>query len=192
MKLPHFFRYAKDKEEGQIATVNKSTVNKLNKIIPNKAIKFKEVVGTFDYKVLLNNKRISENINEQLIERFIEINKQKRFMYNENEMSDYGFNNYLIKELSKINSNNNYVCDVLVYYFFSTASKYKETLWKCYGELIYNNLVSNLKGSICCDNCGKRTERKTISQIYCDNCAKEIKKERNKERIAKYRKNKDK
>ncbi len=69
-KLPHFFKYAKDKEEIQVENVNDSFVNKLEKIIPNPRIncKYLENNGQFkklskpDYKLLMNNPDIKIKI----------------------------------------------------------------------------------------------------------------------------------
>lgn len=41
--LPHFFKYAKDKEDSQVEDVNNSFVNKLNYIIPNPRISCKYI-----------------------------------------------------------------------------------------------------------------------------------------------------
>ena len=54
--LPHYFKYAKDKDEYQITNWKPTAVNYLEKIIPNVRIKFSKKINQFDYKILLHNK----------------------------------------------------------------------------------------------------------------------------------------
>lgn len=189
-KLPHFFTYAKDKEEHQVSPINNSTVNMLNDIIPNTRIKFKDVSGEFDFKLLLNNKRINENLNQELIKRFTEINRAKRLLKNKDGYNFDGFNRYLKSELLKINSNESYVCDVLTYHLYHKGNKNKETLWDIFGDNIYNNLVSNLGNTIQCVTCTNRFTPSNNRQEYCDTCKKEINKIKTKERVLRHKKNK--
>ena len=54
--VPHFFKFAKDKEEHQVSKLNNSFVNKLNKIIPNPRINCRSLgIGKIDYKLLMSN-----------------------------------------------------------------------------------------------------------------------------------------
>jgi hypothetical protein len=54
--VPHFFKYAKDKDEWQVSEINNSFVNKLNNIIPNPRINCRSIgLGTVDYKLLMSN-----------------------------------------------------------------------------------------------------------------------------------------
>lgn len=69
-KLPHFFKYAKDKEKNQVENVNESFINKLEKIIPNPRVNCKylndsdkyEWVDKPDYRLLMNNPDIEVKI----------------------------------------------------------------------------------------------------------------------------------
>lgn len=53
-------------------------------------------------------------------------------------------------------------------------SKSKESLWFCYGDIIYNNIKRNIgdKKSICL-KCGKRFEQTHGNQEYCESCGHE-------------------
>ena len=54
--LPHFFKYAKDKEDGQVLDVNGSFVNKLDCMIPNPRINCRNLgLDTIDYRLLMSN-----------------------------------------------------------------------------------------------------------------------------------------
>ena len=54
--VPHFFKYAKDKEDWQVAEYNSTFVNKLSNVIPNPRINCRSLgLGTIDYKMLMDN-----------------------------------------------------------------------------------------------------------------------------------------
>jgi len=58
-KVPYFFKYAKDKEEEQIAVTKNTFVNKLNSIIPNPRINCRSLgLHKPDYRLLMNNPNI--------------------------------------------------------------------------------------------------------------------------------------
>ena len=57
--VPHFFLFAKDKEDWQVNNLNESFVNKLNGIIPNPRINCRGLkLGEIDYKLLMHNPEI--------------------------------------------------------------------------------------------------------------------------------------
>lgn len=58
--LPHFFKYAKDKEDKQIEVANDSLVNKLDKYIPNPRLNFKSLgLEKIDYTLLMDNVNVN-------------------------------------------------------------------------------------------------------------------------------------
>jgi Zn finger protein HypA/HybF involved in hydrogenase expression len=59
-------------------------------------------------------------------------------------------------------------------------------LWGIFGDIIYANLEENLKGTIACDECGKRIKRKSPRMKYCDECWKEIRIQQNRDKSNKY------
>lgn len=65
-----------------------------------------------------------------------------------------------------------YVTDVLVkQLFYVRNTKRKIIFWNCFGDVVFNNLKSNLKNNtIMCENCGKRVERKSNNQTMCESC----------------------
>ncbi|MCM1224367.1 MAG: hypothetical protein NC548_58960 [Lachnospiraceae bacterium] len=79
-KLPHFFKYAKDKDGNQIENANESFVNKLETVIPNPRVNCKylndngeyESLGKPDYKLLMNNPDIEVEIVKSSTGRLIE------------------------------------------------------------------------------------------------------------------------
>lgn len=170
-KLPHFFKYAKDKLDGQIDKLNNSTVNKLNNIIPNKPIQFKKVSGNVNHELLMKNKYADSIYEEELIEKFIYINRNKRFYVNEEDYNEHGFIIHLKEQLFKICNNEQLISDILVRYFYLKDSAYKVTLWSAYGEYIYKALESNLEGTVCCEKCNNRVNKDSKKQIYCKPCS---------------------
>lgn len=73
--MPHFFINAKDKEEHSVESINESTVNKLDSIIPSDRINFAAVAGKFDYRFLLKNKEIK--LNEAVINEYKRLDRNK-------------------------------------------------------------------------------------------------------------------
>ena len=54
--VPHFFKYAKDKEEWQVSEINNCFVNRLNNIIPNPRINCRGLgLDKVDHTLLMNN-----------------------------------------------------------------------------------------------------------------------------------------
>ena len=94
-RVPHFFKYAKDRENSQVFDKNNSFINMLENIIPSPRISYKDVnIGEIDYKLLMNNPEITFNIefNEKgqliddktdpLIIKYNELNKKYHYKIN--------------------------------------------------------------------------------------------------------------
>lgn len=90
--LPHFFTYAKDKNEHQVNKSNNSFVNKLERIIPNSRINFSKLgLGKIDYTLLMNNPdiecmveftesgRLVKEKTDPLIVKYCELNSKHHF-----------------------------------------------------------------------------------------------------------------
>lgn len=175
-KVPHFFMFAKDKEESQVEGINNSTVNKLYTIIPNKQIRFKSIAGDYDYKNLMNNKHAKES--ELVINTYLELNKSKRYWLSVNESSnEYHFNDMMRKELFKLHRSKTYVVDVLVEYLNSNNSNYKSSLWNVFGDILYDNLIFNVGNTIQCANCNERVEKINETTVFCKKCSEQKRKE---------------
>ena len=223
--LPHFFKYAKDKNDEQITSINQSFVNKLNALIPNPRISCKYVKNNKpkkldkpDYTLLMSNPEIEVKIckaeNGRLIEgtnpvvlKYTEKAKQffgkvdaavfqtiPRDMLPQSEARHQIIYNNIIIEVKTALSNFGYtdkeVADILVKYLYEIKnSKYKDLLWTCYGDILYDNLAKHKKRKtkdIQCMDCGKWFEVKTKdNQTYrCEKCNaihnQQLKKEQNK------------
>ena len=194
-KTPHFFIYAKDKEKHNVEKVNKSLVNRLDKIIPNPRLKFScGNLGKFNYKMLMFNKNI--DIDQDIIDKYNELSLKKHFMINICEDDDKNNISYLFQEIKErlmdVNSDVIYIADVLVKYLYSVKkSRFKETLWICFGDIIFENLKMNIEksfedGYMMCEECGDRVKKTNNKQKYCLKCWKEIRKQQNKDNFKKW------
>jgi hypothetical protein len=180
-KVPHFFIEAKDKESKNVEPLNSSTVNRLRKIIPNKAIKFEKVAGKFDYKMLMSDEVI--NLDREIIKEYRKIERSKQWLIRgagsksrkEGELFVY---KYIRNRLKEINSDELRIVNVLVEELYGRKkSPVKTTLWNCYGDILLSNLRENLKGTRQCECCGERIEEYNTKK-YCNECAEEKEKTR--------------
>lgn len=178
-KLPHFFIYAKDKNEKTVDKLNGSIVNKLEYVIPNKRINFKKVVGKFNYKILLSKDNV--RLNKKIITKYIELDRNKKWIKDSKEDNESNETLYIYKyirnELLKIHNDVFYVTDVLVKYLYENNSSRKQTLWHSFGDILLINLRKNLSNSMTCENCGKRIIAMSNRKKYCDECWHEKEKE---------------
>ena len=195
--------YAKDKKKYQVENHNKSTVNRLKRIIPNPRIKFENTnVGEFDYRMLMRDKDMYiHDLQCEIIKLYEQLDLGKHYIVNINNENDNIASMYKIirKQLLELNNDVYEVVDILVEYLYNRkVSDHKATLWGCFGDTLVENLKENIKqhlndGWIMCEVCGKRIEATNNRVKYCDECWKSrkrlIRKEINKKY---YQKNKDK
>jgi hypothetical protein len=195
-KVPYFFQFAKDKEETNVEKINNSTINKLTEVIPNKRINFVKVAGKFDYKNLMKNKRykIDDELSKHIIEEYIRLDRSKsntvKNQVKENDKINSKIELQIYKHilyyLLKIKHDSYYITDVLVKYLFDEKnSKFKDTLWNCFGKEIVRNIEHNVLGIKKCLCCGTKIE-KINSKKYCDECHEQIRIKQNREKAQKY------
>jgi hypothetical protein len=183
-KVPHFFVYAKDKELNNVEELNDSTVNKFEDIIINKRINFVKVAGKFDYKMLMKRKNVK--LDEDIINEYIRLDRSKKWLMRkqDNLKTDHKLYvyNQIRSDLLKINDDIEHVVDVLVRHLYSEKkSRFKETLWWSFGDVLLNNLKNNIKDTKQCECCGERIMLSANTKKYCEKCAKEKEKIRKRE-----------
>ena len=118
--VPHFFKYAKDKEEHQITEQNNSFVNKLNNIIPNPRINCRGLgLKKIDYTLLMSNPNIECKVcftdrgklikeeTDPLIVKYCELNKKYGYVINNAAQVDKSFSTDVLKN-SQIRQNLRY------------------------------------------------------------------------------------
>lgn len=171
--VPHFFLYAKDKENYQVSERNDSFVNKLEDLIVNPRINMRNLkIDKIDYTLLmnnpdieckvgfLNNGRLDEKNTNPLIVKYLELSKECYYKidftdnsYNSNSSSkarqDMKFNKIVkeIKsELLRFGYNKQEIVDILIKFLYGIKSnKHKMLLWNCYGDIIYQNLSNHIQ-----------------------------------------------
>lgn len=197
-KTPHFFKYAKDKKTHEVEKRNNSTVNKLEKMIPSTRIDFSAIqLDNFDYTKLMSNKDVE--IDDDIVNKYEELDLRKKFMENQTSDEDSSDTIYLYQEIRNkildLNSDINYVVDVLVKYLYEKKnSSFKTTLWSSFGDVLVENLKKNVDVKyIYCEKCGVLTEMTSNRSKYCATCwKKKEKKIRKKINQKYYNKNKEK
>lgn len=171
--VPHFFLYAKDKENYQVSERNDSFVNKLEDLIVNPRINMRNLkIDKIDYTLLmnnpdieckvgfLNNGRLDEKNTNPLIVKYLELSKECYYKidfadssYSSNSSSkarqDMKFNKIVkeIKsELLRFGYNKQEIVDILIKFLYGIKSnKHKMLLWNCYGDIIYQNLSNHIQ-----------------------------------------------
>ena len=192
-KVPHFFVYAKDKDQSRVEMLNGSVVNRLENIIPQNRIYFRKIAGKFDYKMLMKNRKVV--IDMDIVNTYKELNANKKWRNKINKGVHTYDKLYIYKlireEILQVNTDIDYVTDVLVKYLYQeTNSKNKTTLWESFGDILVSNIKENTESTIQCNNCGKRVDSKSNVQTYCQPCFNVIRKKYNAEKQKEYRRRK--
>lgn len=173
-KPPHFFIYAKDKQLNQVEEINNSVVNRLDKLIKGKNLRFNiKEFGKLDYKMLMNNPDIV--IDHDCIDAYTKLNRKYHFKINMKNSVNSNISyiaSEIRSELSKFMHNDYDIVDMLIkHLYWVKNSKSKESLWFCYGDIIVENLKRNIgEDTAVCQKCGKRFNKETINEKYCLGC----------------------
>ena len=177
--LPQFFKYAKDKEDYQIANWKPTAVNYLRDIIPDIRIKFNKKIDKFDYRILLHNKNyVYQNVYQNIIETYDYLNSHKYKFYkvidDKDNLNIKKYDSYIYQQIKKklleLPFSQETIVDTLVYFLYTQRKdSVKKTLWECFGKEIYNNIQHNTieLGNIC-PICGARIDTvDNVGKKYC-------------------------
>ena len=173
-KLPHFFIYAKNKEKNKVKPQSNSLVDSFNKRIKNPTIRYdKDVFGKLNYKLLMNNAKI--NTDEKVIEKYNELNNTYHFRLDK-KSEDVNKMNYVLStiksDLLEFGYDEIQITDMLVKYLFTKRTDRKKILWKCFGDIIVDNLKRNIAAnSRMCSKCGSRFLQDADNQKLCNKCS---------------------
>lgn len=197
MKMPYFFKFAKDKDSDSVDRINNSTVNRTcAKIeeISQEDFDFSQV-GNFRSVMLMHNSKIE--INDIVIKEYNRLNgeMQKYFFKNESLEKDEiacAVWDIMKYEFDEFCSDNNieYIdaVDMILKHIYKTNRDCKKKLlFNVLGDVIVENLKNNIKkplkdGYILCASCGKRIKKASNRQTMCPVCAKERRKEKDRRR----------
>lgn len=184
--LPHFFKYAKDKNDTQIVKWKPTAVNYLEDIIPKIRIKFNERVNKLDYKILLHDKNyIYTEEYQNIIERYDYLNSHKYKFYKtiteKTDLTVKKSDTYIYQQIREqlllLPYSKDTIVDTLVYFLYTQRKEsVKKTLWECFGEEIYSNIKNNTKGlGYICPICGARISNvDSVGKKYCSQVCEDI------------------
>lgn len=143
VKLPRFFKFAKDKRDDQTLPGNNSIVNRLYDSIINPRLNFRNIgIGKPDWKLMVENKDIE--IDSRVIDRYSELSKSYHLKMNPTNYNA-GYLATLIKnDLEQFGYDSYQLADMLVKYLYFTNNKRKEVLWRVFGEEIYEHMQMNI------------------------------------------------
>lgn len=192
-KLPHYFKYAKDKTDEQVEPPNGSFMNRLPEHVhgwtPRKTskgdseavkIKYCKTVGKFDYRMLMK-----EGVDYTVAEDHPVIQAYNHWNAHQwsvtaiteetehTDMDDLYVFKFIRAEIDKLGYDKDYVTNSLVAYAYTIKpNSLKKLLWSCFGEEIVENLkVNTPKLGKICPICGKRFKpvepHVGIEQLYC-------------------------
>jgi hypothetical protein len=203
-KIPHFFMYAKKKSKNQVEVVSDCNIDRITNIVKSNRIVFKDLLGKYSYKILMNNPNVDINTEKakKILELYHSINDA-----NIRRLTYIDFNSLEIEEKNRVklqlefdsnkqrelflanaNINKEYATDVLIKSLQDDVKK--DTLWRLFGDVIYENIKRNIDGTKICDICKKRfnVEKKVGKpNVYCIECAKKKELESAKKRMKKMR-----
>lgn len=201
-KVPHFFKYAKGKNNYQVEKSTDCNIDRLDYLVPDNRIHFKDLPAKYEYKKLITQDVDLKEVDAQkVIElyEFVVENYSNRKASNatsscndENKKDalQHRFNNRKLKKVfgNTVKRDYTYIANVLVKYLRNSINK--DLLWEVFGEEIYNNICSNVpSNSKFCSVCGMRFEYEVQPgkpHRMCKLCSHEKKKER--DRLKKYKK----
>lgn len=172
-KLPHFFRYAKNKKRSQVEKANGSTVNRIREIVKRRRLNFNvQRLGPMDYRMLMSNPKT--RIDETVISQFCELSQKvkARIFSGENGDSNYAYLYNNIRSALCAGRDPVKVTDMLILQLFvMTPTTNKAVFWNCFGDVVLENIRLNLQGTIRCQKCGLRFTPSFGSNKLCPSCS---------------------
>ncbi len=178
-KVPYFFVYAKEKDVQNVEPTNNSVVNKLQAIIKDKKLLFKNIFANkFNYKMLMNDPNIE--VDTEVCEAYMKFLMKLRYVLNA-ETKDHTNTDYMYhllrKHLSTFGYSDEEVCDMLIKDLYIRQSVAKEVFWHTYGDIILKNLKAHITPfTQICSVCGDRFNKTSGNNIYCQKCKNKEKK----------------
>ncbi len=192
-KVPHFFIYAKGKNDMQVEPLGTCNIDKIYSVVKSNRIVFKDLLGKYSYKMMMSNPDVDKNTDKakEILELYnaihtanirrlsyvdldsIEIDEKKKVQL----QIEYDINKQRSMFIEIIGETAEYITDVLVKSLQGNINK--DTLWKLFGDVIYSNLERNLQGTKICKVCGERfkSNKYNSMKVLCDGCYQKKRKE---------------
>lgn len=192
-KLPHFFIYAKDKNEKQVEPISNSIVDRISVLYPQNGFKVKlKERNNFDYTMLMSNPNIE--VDEKVLRTYSDTVSNIKFKKSKEAESNDIIKSDIMAVMNQFSYAQFEICDMLVKDMFADKTVFKddrrkEFLFAVYGDIICENIVNN-KTRYSCVDCGRKIEvyNNSKTQCRCESCQKAYRKSRKAELARKYRK----
>jgi len=189
-KVPHFFMYAKKKNEKQVEEIGECNIDRISNVVKSNRIVFKDLLGKYSYKILMRNPEV--NIKNDKAENILTLYRELESR-NLRQLSHMNLSLLDVEEKKKamlqlefdtkkqremfieiIGESDKYITDVLIKMLLDDVNK--DTLWRLFGDVIYNNIKINLEGTKICKKCGERFEYVSSldRNIYCNECKSKL------------------
>lgn len=187
-KVPHFFIYAKGKNKSQVEELGKCNIDRISDIVKCNKIVFKNLLGKYSYKTLMKDPNVDMKSSkvEQIISLYRELENANLRKLSHIDISnlntyekmktmlqiEYDSNKQRDMFISMIDETKEYVTDVLIKSLQDDINK--DTLWRLFGEVIYNNIKNNISDTKLCHKCKNRFKTTNNRSKYCNKCSKEL------------------
>lgn len=193
-KLPAFFRFAKDKEPGQVQPRNQSLVNRIPDYIKDRPINTRALqLDEIDYRLLMRRPEI--RCSREVLQLYQALNCSYRYMFNprKSQTDNLRYTVGCLKDrFSATGYSDETIADMLVQALYGAKKRSKQLLWLCYGDYLLKNLKKNLNVPktkyIRCADCAEWFEAPVGSKsIRCPACQRQYNKEQTRLRVRKHR-----
>lgn len=187
-KVPHFFIYAKGKTVNQVEPLGKCNIDRIYNVVKSNRIVFKDLLGKYSYKTLMSNPDVDKHTEKanKIVELYKSINDAsiRKLSYVDLETLEADEKKKVklhlefdsIKQREKfidyIDEPIEYITDVLIKSLQGDINK--DTLWRLFGDVIYENIKRNLNGTKICEECKERFEYNNNKMKYCEKCSYKI------------------
>lgn len=172
--VPHFFIYAKDKEDERVEVANNSTMNRISAVIPNPRVIYNKAIRKFDYQMLMNHNADFTIRRNPIIDAYDYWQHNWMKLANDDDTYTDQEDLWAFKQVrNKLLElgDKDYVINTLIAYSYTVKiNSTKKMLWACFGKEIVDNLKVNTAdlGNIC-PICGRRFIPNVHNQICCSN-----------------------
>jgi len=177
-KLPHFFKYAKDKTENQVELLTDCIVDRIFTLYPKENFKSKFTdKGKFDYRMLMYDFNI--NTDEAVLRTYSDLVATIKLKKHRDDENNNILVSDIIGKMSQFDYSQTEICDMLIQDMFKDHTVFKddrrkEFLFKSYGDIILDNIIYN-KNRRCMD-CGIIFDKKRKTQCRCVKCQQKYRK----------------
>lgn len=198
MKLPRFFKYAKNKNDAQIQDNLNGVINMLEEIIPTNKIKFDTRIKKPDYRILMSDKDFVFNSDSTtVVDAYDYWNRRlslsgywKKIDSDKYTIeSDLFVHKYIRERMLELPFEKDFIVNSLVKFMYEMRkTSFKKLMWSIFGEEIYENIKNNTQNfENICPICGRRIPKINGCKARFNYCSNECYSIANRER-AKYRK----